>query len=169
MFGALATFNLVKTILSISTGGLDIYLQGGHSEEPWSSIIILLGDNVLHRAAGQDADRPGLHWISLKSRRNPETVSICLLCLRRRDKGRWGWKRKKERVGVGWQGCRESKSLFPLGKVICKGIVPKSVTKGKMQSEGGGQKMEERNGMGVQMEEKKKRLWESCHRCVSDK
>lgn len=63
---------------------------------------------------------------------------------------------KKERVGVGWQGCREGKSLFPWGKVICKGIVPKSVTKGKMQSERGGQKMEERNGMGVQMEEKKR-------------
>lgn len=47
-----------------------------------------------------------------------------------------GWKRK--RGPEVWQGCRESKSLFPQGKVICKGIVPKSVTKGKIQSEGGG-------------------------------
>lgn len=51
-----------------------------------------------------------------------------------------------------WQDCRESKSLFPQGKVICKGIEPKSVTKGKMQSGGGeGAKMEETDRTRVEM------------------
>ena len=56
---------------------------------------------------------------------------------------------KKERVGVSWQCWRESKSLLPEGKVICKGIVPKSVTKGENAIRGKGRKMEEQNGMGV--------------------
>lgn len=50
----------------------------------------------------QDAERRGLHWISLQSKRSPQTVSVCLLCLRLRDKGEMenGEIEKKERVGA---------------------------------------------------------------------
>lgn len=61
---------------------------------------------------------------------------------------------KKERVGMGWQCWRESKSLFPEGKVICKGIVPKSVTKGKMQFEGTDEKWRSRMEWELKIEKK---------------
>ena len=68
------------------------------------------------------------------------------------------WELGIEKRGVGWQGCGESKSLFPRGKVICKGIVPKSVTKGKMESEGRRGGGEECNGKGVEIEKEKKKV-----------
>lgn len=101
-------------------------------------------NNVLHSAAQDRMQRLGLHWIRFKSKRSSQTVSMCLLCLRLRDKGEMEIEKKKARIGTGRPGCRESKRLFPQGKVICKGIVLKSVTKGRMQSQkdggGGGRK-----------------------------
>lgn len=81
-----------------------------------------------------------------------------------------GWKRK--RGPEVWQGCRESKSLFPQGKVICKGIVPKSVTKGKIQSEGGGKEEggeKWRSKMELELKSKGGKKWKCCRRCASDK
>ncbi len=84
----------------------------------------------------QGADRPGLHWISLTSRRKPPDC-INLFTVPEAERQREMRMEREGRDGVGWQDCSEGKSLFPQGKVICKGIVRKSATKGRMQSGGG--------------------------------
>lgn len=53
---------------------------------------------------------------------------------------------KKERVGVGWQGCRESESLFfPRERLFVRGLYQSQLQKGKCNLKGGGKKW--RDGM----------------------
>lgn len=78
-------------------------------------------DNTLCHAA---QDRTDWNYIGLvsKNRINPQIASISLRCLRRRDKG--GDVERKEKGWSEWvsKDCRGSKSVFPEGKVICKGL-----------------------------------------------
>lgn len=55
---------------------------------------------------------------------------------RQREMGN-GEKKERYRSGAGRAG-EKVRVSFPLGKVICKGIVPKSVTKGENAIGGGG-------------------------------
>lgn len=118
--------------------------------------------NALHSAAQDmpltDQDYTGLVWKAEETPRLYQAVYCA-----------WGSETKEDRdvkkkEGSEWlaRAGERVRVSFPHGKVICKGIVPKSVTKGKMQSGEGDQKMEEQDGMEVGIENKLRECWRWC-------